>query len=372
MSTTTTKTIKAASKTKQIKRIKTRYTKVEDDFKQANIKFCLWSNLENTSLQELNEFAKVFKKVLKVCKQRDELYVNGYVPNSIVLNANDKKVEEIPELKKILSDKYPSELVKTKEFKFKNESREKFKKQLVTDHPEIFSHLLTPEAMLTVENFRKSIDVSDYDRKSIHYNKDEQENIAKLTLQNKEQDEIDEAKRQATRKQERIERRTVKKTVKKPVQIIKKKIKPTKIIKKKPKRVVIVDEGIEFSSDSEDDNEIDMTSTVKAGLANVFTTDQDSSNVIFTKKYKTLFKYEYKTIISDAIFEDGNETKVDELTQEYYQVVKSSRSSKISNGNSTREAICELNRWATRNPVTCKKFIKQIVNIEIRKYVKEN
>ena len=367
MSTTTTKTIKAASKTKQIKRIKTCYTKVEDDFKQANIKFCLWSNIENTSLQELSEFAKVFKKVLKVCKQRDELYTNGYVPNNIVLDTNDKKVEEIPQLRTILSDKYPSGLVKTKEFKFKNGSREKFKKQLVTDHPEIFNHLITPEAMSTVENFRNSIDIADYDRKSIHYNKDEQVTIGKLSLQDKEQDEINEAERQATRKQERIERRKITEPVKKikstkPV----KKIKPTKI---KNKRVV--DEGIEFSSDSEDDNEINISSIITIGLANVFTTDQDKPDKIITKEYKTFFKYEYKKIISESIFEDGNDKAVDELTQDYYQIVRSSRCSKIISGKSTREQICEFNKWATRNPVTCKKLIKQIINIEIRKYVKE-
>lgn len=68
-----------ASKQKQKNRVNKRYNNAKLQFDTSDITFCTWDKLNSANVDELEQFAKIFKKMLKISKQRRDLFTNGII-----------------------------------------------------------------------------------------------------------------------------------------------------------------------------------------------------------------------------------------------------------------------------------------------------
>lgn len=93
----------AASINKQIRRVTNRYNDAKLQFDSSDIAFCTWDKLNSANVDELERFAKIFKKMLKLSKQRKNLFTNGHITHEI----------PPPKKKKILTlEEYAIEMLK--------------------------------------------------------------------------------------------------------------------------------------------------------------------------------------------------------------------------------------------------------------------
>lgn len=92
-----------ASKQKQKNRVNKRYNNAKGMFDSSDITFCTWDKLNGANADELERFASVFKKMLKISKQRRDLFTNGIIKCEI----------PPPKKKKILTlEEYAIEMLK--------------------------------------------------------------------------------------------------------------------------------------------------------------------------------------------------------------------------------------------------------------------
>jgi hypothetical protein len=292
----------------------------------------------------LVEFQKTFKTLLKLKKQENELYKEKLLVNTIIVPENNKLVEANSELSEILNKRY-GKSVKSSEFKFKNESREKFKKAIVTENLDVFVHLITPSAMVSIEELRNSIDISDYDRKSVHYKRDEEAETAKRVYQESKEEKMSEAE---------IKRRAVfdtpKKEEPKPKPIKKKTVK-----KEEPAPVEdesSVDDLIKECFNDKKEKDIIAASFKKMKAEQSKTPVKTNRSSV--SKHKKAIKGKYNDEITELLFDnydDDFKYNTDELTDEIYNDLICNK----------RGSVADTAIWASQNKEAGKKAITAVI-----------
>jgi hypothetical protein len=296
--------------------------------------------LHITSFENLLMHSSEIERLIPILKlvQKHKVKMNKLIQdNELRIPAIDEPlpVEPNETLYNELLNRYDTTKTATKQFKFNNESKEKFRKYIFENNQDLIRCHIAQDALFAIDKFRNQIDISKYLPSQKHFDIANGVSRKQLKLKTEKLKEIEQ-------KQEEPEPEP---------EIKKEKPKP----KPKPKSKT------ELEPDSESDFDIEEFERMEK-------MDKDKNTPDDIKYYKKLFTKFWKQAITDDLsgsYEYNSDDEDEDNRHDKLVDYLIPRSKNIRGKNK------ELGNWASRNPMSLKKILLAIIKAMQKKLDKD-